>query len=167
MQSVLQQSGSLDDPLLSPSLALCRIPHLGDFPAHTSMNACPLLGPEGAHRCVSTFQSKGLGRQTEALWGGKVRVPGVQNTVWKGRRGLFLPWPCQIPALAGRGRQRKTPAGPVKLESWLGPLMPVSKGISEEEVDSGRCEFKSLSLISLSSLGRRGCWEEPNRCRRG
>ena len=34
--------------------------------------------------------------------------------------------------------------------------MRVSKGISEEEVDSGRSEFKSLLLILLISLGRGG-----------
>ena len=45
--------------------------------------------------------------------------------------------------------------------------MPVSKGISEEEEDSGKSEFKSLSLRLLSSLGGRGCWEEPNICKRG
>lgn len=89
-------------------------PHLH---AHTT---CPRYGLEGAHRCVSTFQSKDLGKQTESLQGGNVRVPGIQNTAWKGRHGLFSPWACQIPALVGRGGQRKTPVGLLKLRLMAG-----------------------------------------------
>ena len=96
-------------PILGSVLYQSGLPHLGNFPAPPSCTLVHSLGLK-VHTGVCP-PSKDLGKQTETLWGGKMRVPVILNTVWKGRHGLFSPWPCQIPALVGKGDQRKTPAG--------------------------------------------------------
>lgn len=61
-----------------------------------------------------------------------MRVPGVQEHSLEGKTWALLALALPNTCPGREGAPRKTPAGPVKLESWLGPLMPVSKGISEE-----------------------------------
>lgn len=165
--------GSLDYPLLSPSLPLCWI--RGASHSYGTFRPTPPcthhLSTLWAGRCTQVCVHLPEQRPGKADWvslgreceGSRYPEHSLEGETWA-VLPLGLPNTCP-----GReGWPKEDPSGPPKAGTHgRSPSMPVSKGISEEEEDSERSEFKSLSLGLLSSLGGRGCWEEPNRCKRG